>query len=425
MEMWNLPEGWEWKSLPAICNINPSRPRIQLSDDAPTSFIPMQAVYDVEGKIVDMQTRPFREVKRGYTYFEENDVLFAKITPSMENGKTTIARGLINGFGFGTTEFHVFHPHENILPEWIYYYIRRKSFRMEAKSQFRGAVGQQRVPDDFLKSYSIPIPYPDEPAHSLEAQWRIVARLESLLSEVKEIRGLQEKLSKDIESLSTAILTEVFVENGQELPKQWDWMPLEYLVSDTPRRNPSAVIPEKTFQYVDISAIDNKRRIINLERVKSIIGKNSPSRARKVINTNDVIFATTRHYLKNIALIPLELDDNICSTGFCVLKPKLDVTIPEYIYFACQSDATIQQLNPKQRGANYPAVTDRDVFSVMIPVPFHEDRNRSLLFQRQVVNKLKFAYQEISASRIGLDDNAELIAQLEQSFLAQAFQGTL
>ncbi len=218
MDKWKLPEEWEWKALPEICELNPKRPRIQRDDNVPTSFVPMQAVDDIEGKITGMETRRYEEVKRGYTYFEENNVLLAKITPSMENGKAAIAQDLIDGIGFGTTEFHVFRPKEGILPAWIFYYLRRLSFRMEAKSHFRGAVGQQRVPEDFLKAYEIPVPFPNDPARSLEIQKRIVLRLETLLGEVKSARELQETIEEDTEQLLSAFFAETFSDaNGWEI----------------------------------------------------------------------------------------------------------------------------------------------------------------------------------------------------------------
>src|SRR5690606_8025475 len=158
---------------------NPRRPNIRRGDNEATSFVPMEDVDESRGKFKRVRVKPYREVSRGYTYFEEEDVLFAKITPSMENGKTAIARGLIGGFGFGTTEFHVLRPNRGILPDYLHYYIRRASFRQEAKQHFRGAVGQQRVPKDFLVTYPIPLPFLDEPERSLEEQRRIVARIEA------------------------------------------------------------------------------------------------------------------------------------------------------------------------------------------------------------------------------------------------------
>lgn len=210
MEKWPLPAGWEWKTLAEVSEINPRRPNIQRSDDAPTSFVPMAAVDEVEGRFGEVQTRPYGEVKRGYTYFEENDVVFAKITPCMENGKAAIARGMIDGFGFGTTEFHVLRPRPGILPEWLHRYVRQLSFRQEAKEHFRGAVGQQRVPQNFLEGYPIPLPYPDDTARSLETQRRIVARLDALLAEVGEARRLMNSIQLEIARVENSALAQVF-----------------------------------------------------------------------------------------------------------------------------------------------------------------------------------------------------------------------
>jgi type I restriction enzyme S subunit len=105
MGVWELPEGWETLSLGEVCKVNPKRPRLNRDDDTPTSFIPMAAVDEERGVIAELQAKPYSDVKRGYTYFEERDVLFAKITPSMQNGKSAIAQGLIDGVGFGSTEF--------------------------------------------------------------------------------------------------------------------------------------------------------------------------------------------------------------------------------------------------------------------------------------------------------------------------------
>ncbi len=218
MEKWELPHGWQWKTLSEISQINPPRPKIMRADDASTSFVPMSGVDETEGRFAEVQIRPYEQVKRGYTYFEENDVLFAKITPSMENGKAAIARGLIDGIGFGTTEFHVFKPHVNILPEWIHRYIRRVEFRKEAKEHFRGAVGQKRVPDDFLVDYPIPVPYPNNPDSSLDIQRRIVARLDALMEELKETRKLQQDIVDDANKLMGAFLGQVF---DPTVMRQW------------------------------------------------------------------------------------------------------------------------------------------------------------------------------------------------------------
>ncbi len=206
-----LPEGWRFLSIPDICTVNPTRPRnLTQSDETMTSFVPMAAVDDREGRITDLQARPFGEVKRGYTYFEENDVLFAKITPCMENGKAAVARGLISRFGFGSTEFHVLRPTNRILPEWIYYFVRREAFRQEAKTKFRGAVGQQRVPADFLETHLIPVPFPQNPEKSLAVQQQIVTRVQMTASEVAEAQLGNTKTGALFNQMEQSILAQAF-----------------------------------------------------------------------------------------------------------------------------------------------------------------------------------------------------------------------
>src|SRR3990172_11910412 len=114
---YKLPYGWQWVKLGEICEINPRRPRINREDSAPTSFVPMNAVDETTGTIAEIQIRQYAEVQRGYTYFENGDVLFAKITPCMENGKAVIAQGLIDSIGFGSTEYHVLRPKGEVVAE--------------------------------------------------------------------------------------------------------------------------------------------------------------------------------------------------------------------------------------------------------------------------------------------------------------------
>jgi len=107
---YKLPDGWRWVRLGEVCQINPRRPRLNIDPTEEGTFVPMSAVDADLGVISLPETRPFSVVKTGYKPFEENDVLFAKITPWMENGKSAVARGLLKNIGFGSTEFHVLRP---------------------------------------------------------------------------------------------------------------------------------------------------------------------------------------------------------------------------------------------------------------------------------------------------------------------------
>ena len=109
---------WRPRPLGEVCTVNPKLAVSEIPDgNSQMSFVPMAAVDEVRGTIARMEHRSYREVAKGYTSFRENDILFAKITPCMENGKAVIARGLTNGLGFGSTEFHILRPMGSVLPE--------------------------------------------------------------------------------------------------------------------------------------------------------------------------------------------------------------------------------------------------------------------------------------------------------------------
>ena len=103
----NVPEGWRVVRLGDVAEVNPRRSRLSMSNDIPVTFLPMAAISEGLQGILVRELRPYSEVSTGYTYFEEDDFLFAKITPCLQNGKHALATGLKEGFGFGTTEFHV------------------------------------------------------------------------------------------------------------------------------------------------------------------------------------------------------------------------------------------------------------------------------------------------------------------------------
>jgi type I restriction enzyme S subunit len=151
------PKGFPKDLLGNVVRINPGIDR-QIALNSKISFVPMMGVNEQTGKIIFSEERTFREVSKGYTPFIENDVLFAKITPCMENGKSAIASHLINGIGFGSTEFHVLRPTKLTTSEWIFWLIRKKEFRQLASKSFTGTAGQQRVPTSFLENFPVPIP---------------------------------------------------------------------------------------------------------------------------------------------------------------------------------------------------------------------------------------------------------------------------
>lgn len=215
--------------LGEVCTVNPRAVRTRYPDDMPVSFVPMAAVDERLGAITAKQERPIGEVSKGFTSFQEGDVLFAKITPCMENGKVAVARNLTNGIGRGSTEFHVLRPDGRVLTEYLYHFVRQARFREVAKRNFTGTAGQQRVPKSFMKNTLIPLPPLDE-------QRRIV----SILNRAVKI----EQLRVQAQELTREFIPSLFVRkfgDPIENPMGWEVATLGELCSvsigRTPRRN--------------------------------------------------------------------------------------------------------------------------------------------------------------------------------------------
>ena len=184
----------ELKRLGECCILNPRRPNIALCDTDKVSFIPMPAVSE-DGYLVDMADEEYGKVKKGFTYFENNDVLFAKITPCMENGKGAIAYGLTNGIGVGSTEFHVLRPINGISsPYWLLTLTRMPIFRERAAKNMSGTGGQKRVSASYLDHFMVGLP-------AIEEQRRFEAIYKQADKSKFELKQCIENIDKVIKSL--------------------------------------------------------------------------------------------------------------------------------------------------------------------------------------------------------------------------------
>lgn len=196
-----LPEGWATATMPDVCELNPAKPKAdQYAADLPVTSVPMSAVDADSGTIANPSVRPFGDVRKGFTSFRDNDVILAKITPCMENGKAAVARGLVNGLGFGSTEFHVFRSNGAVLPDFLYHFIRQESFRKAAESEMTGSVGQKRVPAEYLESVELPIP-------PLAEQRRIVAAVEAVVAKVNAARERLNRVPAILKRFRQAVLS--------------------------------------------------------------------------------------------------------------------------------------------------------------------------------------------------------------------------
>jgi len=199
---YKLPASWVWVRLGEVVEVNPNKIKIDIREDELVDFIPMKNVSESSPEIIEKNFEKFKDLQKGYTQFIENDILFAKITPCMENGKTAIISDLKEKIGYGSTEFHILRSSKIINNKLLYNFLKQKRFKDDAKYNMTGSVGFRRVPTEFMKSYPFPLP-------PLEEQQEIVRILDEVLENENKVKELLE-LEERIDILEKSILNKAF-----------------------------------------------------------------------------------------------------------------------------------------------------------------------------------------------------------------------
>lgn len=189
----DIPEEWEMRRWRFVAKCNPSKSENKFDGNLEVQFVPMELVSDESSSLTLTETRPAYEVSNGYTYFLNGDVLIAKITPCFENGKGALAAGLMNGIGFGTTELHVYRADGKIINnKYLFLISKLNAFRSLGEASMKGAAGQKRITDLFVKDFIIPLP-------PLPGQKAIASFLDR---ETGKIDKMISKIEKQIELLN-------------------------------------------------------------------------------------------------------------------------------------------------------------------------------------------------------------------------------
>lgn len=193
-----IPSRWELVKLSEVATINPPKNISNyVTDDTIVSFIEMASVSN-QGFVEKKVDRKVKDLKNGsYKFFQENDIIIAKITPCMENGKCAIVRDLTNRFGFGSSEFHIIHLMDKVLPEFVFSILNNNEIREIAETHMTGASGHRRVPDTFYSNIRIPLP-------PKEIQEKIVAEVVSLEKKESNEKKAIVQYKANIEALFTS-----------------------------------------------------------------------------------------------------------------------------------------------------------------------------------------------------------------------------
>lgn len=256
-----------------------------------------------------------------------------------------------------------------------------------------------------LESIEIPLP-------PLPEQQRIAAILSEQMAAVERARAAAKARLEAAKALPAAYLRAVF--NSPEA-QQWPRKRLgEVCETQTGTRDPGAE-PTNPFRYVDITSVDNRAK--HITEWKNLLGAEAPSRARQIIRTGDVLVSTTRPNLNAVALVADDLDNQICSTGFCVLRANANLD-PRYLFYFVQTPGFVSTLSDLVKGALYPAVTDKQVSGQSMPIP-------SLTDQQRLSVRLSEQMAAVERARKALQEELDTINKLPAALLRRAFTGGL
>lgn len=335
-----------------VCvDINPHRSELRSLDaNTVVSFVDMASL-DTMGFIKAQEQRKLSDVIRGgYTYFRENDIIIAKITPCMENGKCAIAKGLSNGIGFGSSEYHVFRTNNKVITEYAFIYLNREEIRLEAAKSMTGASGHRRVPVEFYEDLPIPLP-------PLSIQKQIVAECEKVDEEYNTSRMTVETYRQKIADLFERL----------EIVNKSKWggvKPLNTICTYATERCPFTEI--SLAEYI---STDNLLQ--NCEGVTAYDGEpniDSVIRFRK----GDILLSNIRPYLKKLWLADR---DGGCNPDVLVIRTTISDFLPEYVAGVLKQQPFFDHVMQNVKGMKMPRGNKDHIMRYAIPsVPVDEQR---------------------------------------------------
>ncbi len=380
-----LPDDWRLARLgdSEIAEIRGSK---KFPNYENVAFIPMEYIPD-SGTYAKYEFRPRSQIK-SFNYCEKGDLLLAKITPSLENGKQGIVPDNVpNGFALATTEvFPISCKRMNSL--FLFYVLKHSCFRNKIISSMTGTTGRQRATKESVEKLFIPFPPLFEQVKIAEILSTVDQAIQKIIEAIEKTQRLKKGLMREL--LTKGIGHKEFknTELGK-LPKGWDIRQLyEVVYINRESVDPARDFPSIPFIYIDIDSVENETGLIKAP--KEILGKNAPLRARRVVHHNDVIISTVRPYLRAFAIIPAKYDKQICSTGFAVLSCK-EVLLPYFLFHVAFSEPFIAQCNRMMGGAQYPALNSSQVSRLKLPLPSIAEQSKIA----EILNKIDERFEAL------------------------------
>lgn len=402
-----IPSGWNIKRLRYAVSF-PAKSEVRgLPIDTPVSFVPMEAIGEYGGMNLE-QTKPVAEVLNGYTYFADDDIVVAKITPCFENGKGALAQGLENGVGFGTTELHVLRAGNELLPRFLLYLTFGEHFRKLGTAEMYGAGGQKRVPERFLKDIRHPIPPLDEQRSIATFLDGETAKVDELVDKKSRLISL---LSNKREARIAAAVT-AKIGDGKSVPIK------RFLTFTTSGSRGWAEFYSDEGDLFIQSGNLNRRLGLDLSSVQKIIPPEGAEARRTMIRRDDILVCITGAYTGNVAVVDFDPPRAFINQHIALLRVDSRRAVPRFLAYLLASSFGQGHFKASQYGGTKQGLGFDDILSVVVSLP-------QLIEQERIVQELDSEIALIEQTSSKIEDCIRKLRQYRSAIVSAAVTGQI
>lgn len=350
-----IPADWSIKELKDIATVNPKK--TLLANEEMVSFLGMADVSE-NAKVIELQTKPYGEVAKGFTSFIDNDILVAKITPCFENGKGALVKNLSGGVGFGSTEFHIIRTEKPEDRKFVFYHTTSHRFRKTGEKNMTGTAGQKRVPADFIENYLIQYPG--------DADERV--KIAEVLSTCDKAIELKEKLIEEKKKQKTGLIQKLYT-GEVRIPGFSGKVKFERLnkyIKDSKEKN-------RNNQEKRVLSVTNKLGFVLQEDQFDRIVASKDLSNYKIVRKGQFAYNPSRVNVGSIDLLTT-FESGLLSPMYVVFQCKQGL-VTEYLYHFIKSDMFLKVIPNFLQGSVRDSLSFDSLGLVKIFIPSVEEQN--------------------------------------------------
>jgi restriction endonuclease S subunit len=380
----------------------------------------MEAIGE-QGQLDTSITRPIEEVESGYSQFSNGDVVIAKITPCFENGKGSLIRGMLGGIGYGTTELHVLTPGPEIDGRFLYYITVDPRFRRLGEANMTGAAGQQRVPEEFIRNYLVPVPPLNVQRAIADYLDRETARIDALIAAKERLLAL---LAEKRRALITRAVTRGLDPNAPmkdsgipwlgEIPAHWTAIRINHVVT---LRRSRVQSDEERKPYIGLEHVESwtGRLVSDLSSADeaAVSATRESDSLSSTFEPGDVLFGKLRPYLAKAWVAEFA---GRCTTEALVMQPvAVEARFLRYV-FLCPD--FIDLVDASTFGSKMPRADWDFIGNIKIPLPPATE-------QRAIVEHITEETARLDALRAATERSIALLKERRAALISAAVTGQI